>query len=124
MIQNVFIASISLILISSCVTPQAVFQSRIYQPQKKGIIKYSLNPLLFQPDAGQQRRQSAKMQMKEFCETKQPKIISEERVEQTAGYHTRSSYQDHFNEYSDSGDVSTVSQPIVTTYNVISFECQ
>ena len=124
MIQNVFIAFISLILISSCVTPQAVFQSKVYQPQKKGIIRYSLNPLLFQPDAIQQRRRSAKIKMKEFCETKEPKVISEERVEQTAGYHTHSSYQDHFNEYSDSGDVSTISQPIVNTYNVINFECQ
>lgn len=130
--------------IPSCITPRATFQSKIYKPQKKGVISYSLMPVLFQSDAVQTRRMDAKMKMEEFCAPKKPVIVSEKREEKTAGYYTSTSYQDYSNQYSGSygtagknqysstgggtsstsGSASTMSQPIVNTYNIISFECK
>lgn len=139
---NYTIAFLAFICTSSCVTPRATFQSKTYQPQKKGVITYSLTVSLFQPDAVYQRRMDAKMKMEDFCGSQEPTIISETKKEETTGYHTSTSYQDRSNEYSRkqhsrryhkahknlfssaSGSASTVSQPIIKTYNIINFECR
>ena len=121
----------------SCVTPRANFQSKTYTPHKKAVISYSLESNLFQPDAVQQRRLDARMKMEDFCGSQDPEIISEQKKEKTSGYYTSTSYQDHSDRHSRgysrinrdqfssaSGSSSTVSKPIVRTYNIIEFECR
>ena len=120
----------------SCVTPQAVFQSKTYKPHKKGLISYSLDFNLFQPDAVQKRKMDARMKMEEFCGSEDPVIVSERKAQKTSGYYTNTSYHDHSDRHSigynrfhrdsfssSSGSASTVSRPIVHTYNIINFEC-
>ena len=126
-----------LLSLLSCVTPQAVFQSKTYKPHKKGIISYSLDFNLFQPDAVQKRKIDARIKMEEFCGPEEPVIISERKSQKTSGYYTNTSYRDHSDHHSigynrahrdhfssSSGSASTVSRPIVHTYNIISFECK
>ena len=126
-----------LLSIFSCVTPRAVFQSKTYKPQKKGVISYSLDFNLFQPDAVQIRRIDAKMKMEEFCGPNEPVIVSERKSQKTSGYYTNTSYHDHSDRHSigynrvnrnqfssTSGSASTVSRPIVHSYSIIDFECR
>lgn len=167
-----FLLFFFMFFLCSCVTPRAEFQSKTYSPQKKAVLKYSLAPNLFQPDAVQQRRLDAEMKMKHFCGNQEPHILSEEKEEKQTGYYTDTSYHDRSDQrtskhgsyggrhssqsanryggygghgYSSkdkygsyggqhgsrgdrsdrrSGGSRTVSQPIIKTYNIISFECR
>ena len=151
-IKNFFQAAAILFLsafILSCVTPRAHFQKRTYKPEKSGVIRYSLNPMLFQGDIVQQRRMDAQMKMSEFCSPKQPEILSEQKKEEVKGHQTSTSYRDYSDTHasaissaariphysrsrtssgarqsSRSGGSDTVSRPIIRTYNIISFACK
>lgn len=136
-------------LFLSCATPRAYFQKRIYKPDKSGLIRYRLDPVLFQPDIVQQRRMDATMKMADFCRPKQPAILSEQKKEEIKGHQTSVSHRDYSDTHSSSvsslagtpyygrsrissggqnrsrfGGSETVSRPITETYNVISFECK
>ena len=82
-----------LMLLCSCVTPRAEFQSKDYSPVKKGVIKYSLSPVLFQSDAVSLRRLDAETKMEDFCGSQRPKILSENKEEKTVGHRTDTSYR-------------------------------
>ena len=133
-----------LFFLQSCVTPRAEFQSKVYKPEKKAVIRYNLSPTLFQSNAVQKRRMDAELKMEDFCGQQKPVIFSEKKEEIQTGYYTNTSYNDQSNQNSNqfgvagrqqfssassnvqsaSGSASTVSQPIIKTYNVISFECR
>ena len=95
------IVLLSVLFISSCVTPRAHFQSKTYKPTKKAVIRYSLSANIFQPDAVQQRRMDARMKMQDFCGSQKPVIISEQKEEKTSGYYTDTSYHDYSNQHSN-----------------------
>ena len=142
-IRYLIICSVFLLL-SACVTPKAEFQSKTYQPKKEAVIRYSLSPNIFRPEAVQERRMDAEMKMKSFCGGQKPYITSEKKEEKQTGHYTSTSYSDQSNEssvqqgvvgrqYFDSvgnksqstyGSANTVSKPIIKTYNVIFFECR
>ena len=136
-------------LLLSCATPRAYFQKRIYKPDKSGVIRYRLDPVLFQPDIVQQRRMDAQMKMDDFCRPKQPEILSENKKVEIKGHRTSTSHRDYSDTHSSSvssltgvpyysssrvssggqnrsrfGGSETVSAPITDTYNVISFACK
>ncbi|MDE0091821.1 MAG: hypothetical protein OXN83_00880 [Oligoflexia bacterium] len=78
----------------SCVSTQAHWQKKVYQPQKRGVIYYDPRPNLYDSSAVQQRRQSAKMKMRSFCEPEKAKIVSEEKEEEVIGRQTYFSSQE------------------------------
>ena len=102
MFSNLFIKLIGLLFFSlifqSCVSTQAHWQKKLYQPQKQGVIYYNPQPNLFDKSAVQQRRQDAKIKMRSFCAPKTVKIISEQKSEEVIGRQTHfSSHEDNPN---------------------------
>ena len=83
---------------SSCVSAQAYWLNKEYQPKKRGIVYYDPSPNLFDSTAVQQRRQSARMKMRSFCNPKKAKIVSERKAEEVIGRQTFfSSHEDNPN---------------------------
>ena len=137
-----------ILFLSGCVTPSAEFLNRDYKPKKKGVVRYSLRPMLFQSNAVQQRRMDAEVKMENFCHPEKPLIVSEKKQEKEVGFRTSSSYHSsgqtganyHDQTYGDryrygtagaaaahsqsGGGSSTYSEPVIKYYNVIEFECQ
>ena len=137
-------------VLSACVTPRAEFQTKVYQPKKKGTIRYSLRPLLFQSDAVGQRRMDAQSKMENFCQPEKPVIVSERKQEKEVGYYSRSSHSGtghsgtSYHNYSTGapivrpnvttgavnthshvgGSSSTYSAPDIIHYNIVNFECR
>ena len=85
-------------IFSSCISTQAHWQKKIYQPEKQGVVYYDPRPNFFDKSAVQQRKQDAKMKMRSFCDPKREKIISEKKAEEVIGRHTYfSSHKDNPN---------------------------
>ena len=85
-------------IFQSCVSTQAHWQKKVYQPQKQGVVYYDPRPNLFDKNAVQQRIQDAKMKMGLFCDPKKAKIVSERKAEEVIGRQTHfSSHEDNPN---------------------------
>ncbi|MCZ0932185.1 MAG: hypothetical protein OXJ52_03420 [Oligoflexia bacterium] len=102
MFSNLFIKMAGLLFIvfifQSCVSTQAHWQKKLYQPQKQGVVYYDPRPNLFDSSAVQQRKQNAKIKMHSFCDPKKVKIISEQKAEEVIGRQTHfSSHEDNPN---------------------------
>ena len=84
-----------LFVFQSCVSTQAYWQKKEYQPEKRAVVYYDPRPSFFDKTAVQQRIQDAKMKMRSFCKNKKVKIISERKAEEVIGRQT------HFNKTKD-----------------------
>ena len=86
------------VFFQSCVSTQAHWQKKVYQPQKQGVVYYDPRPNLFDKSAVQQREQDAKMKMQFFCDPQTAKIVSERKAEEVIGRQTYfSSHEDNPN---------------------------
>ena len=82
------------LIFQSCVSTQAHWQKKEYQPKKRGVVYYNPRPSLFDSSAVQQRKQDAQMKMRAFCDSKTVKIISERKAEEVIGRQTYFSSQE------------------------------
>ena len=86
------------VIFSSCVSTQAYWQNKEYQPKKQGVVYYDPSPNLFDSTAVQQRKRDAKMKMRSFCAPNKAKIVSEKKAEEVIGRQTYfSSHEDNPN---------------------------
>ena len=84
-----------LFLFQACVSTQAHWKKKLYQPEKLAVVYYDPRPSIFDKTAVQQRVQDAQMKMRSFCNPKKVKIISERKAEEVIGRQT------HFNSTED-----------------------
>ena len=77
-----------LLVFQSCVSTQAYWQKKEYQPKKRAVVYYSPKPSFFNETAVQQRKQDAQRKMHSFCSPKKPQVISEKRAEEVIGRQT------------------------------------
>ena len=89
-----------LFLFQACVSTQAYWQKKEYQPKKIAVVYYSPKPSFFDKTAVQQRVQDAKRKMRSFCGSQKVKIISERKAEEVIGRQT------HFNSMEDNPNPS------------------
>lgn len=83
-----FVNTLSLVFLSSCISTQAYWKKKDYQPIKGGVVYYNPNPSLFDETAVDQRKQDAEMKMIRFCNPQKPNIVSERLAEEITGQYT------------------------------------
>ena len=77
-----------LFFLSSCISTQAYWEKKNYQPTKGGIVYYNPKPSFFDKTAVDQRKQDAQMKMISFCDPAKPNIVSERMTEEVVGQST------------------------------------
>ena len=82
-------------LLQSCVSTQAYWKKKVYQPKKEAVLYYSPNPSLFNSSAVSRREQDAKMKMIHFCHPQEPVVFSERQAEEVIGTQYHSYQSDH-----------------------------
>ena len=86
--QLLFLIACSVLFLSSCISTQARWEKKNYQPQKGGVVYYNPKPNLFDPTVVEKRQQDAKMKMISFCDPSKPEVISEKVEEKVIGQST------------------------------------
>ena len=90
-----YVILISAFCLQSCVSTQAYWEKKIYQPKKRGVVYYSPRPYIFDSSAVSQRKQDAEMKMIHFCNPQKPVIVSERKAEEVIG--TENKYHSYQN---------------------------
>ena len=83
--QLLFLIACSVLFLSSCISTQAHWGKKTYQPQKGGVVYYDSKPHLLDPTVVEKRQQDAKMKMLSYCEPAKPKVVSEKVEEKVVG---------------------------------------
>lgn len=86
---------ISMFFLSSCISTQAYWRKKDYQPVKGGIVYYNPTPSIFDDTAVDRRRQDAENKMMQFCDPKKPSLVSERLAEEVIGQSTNYSSSYH-----------------------------
>jgi len=95
MLKLIKLFFINMFFLSSCISTQAYWEKKDYQPVKSGIVFYDQTPSLFDKTAVDQRLQDAKNKMMQFCNPEKPSIVSEQLAEKVIGQYTDYSSSHH-----------------------------